>query len=77
MKYNINDRVLIKSIIYDVFGQVDQNYTNNFGNKIVKIDILMLGTNYPYETFINGRYYSFNDDDIVGKVIDDNKVVIK
>ena len=81
MRYRVGDIVLLKNEFYAINGGLINNmYYDKY--KGVVATIYRVNDNksdYPYQVELNGkkeRIAIFGDDDIVGKVIGDNRLMV-
>ena len=75
MKYKVGDRVKLKDVIYDENGHVEFAMKNLFG-KVVCIGSVNPYIFYCYGFSYGGMNYGVKEDEIVGRIVDDNKVVV-
>lgn len=69
MKYKVGDRVKVKQS-----GEDGSSLEDYYGLVLEVADVREYGLPYPYICY--GCDIAFCDDDFIGKVVDDNKVVV-
>lgn len=75
MKYKVGDMVKLKDALYNETGEVEFTMKDLFGKvvRIISVDSLQF---YKYAISYDSANYGIKEDEIVGKVEDDNKVVV-